>query len=288
LFQAFDVSKLTEHYNHCLQSGMGASVAPMAALDKMFAEAGPGVSQVILNWEKTAEELENLGIKCSTAEFLNTHFGPSRSKCREPCDDDEELHAAAIGDDDLHGLALEQRVLVKSGVWAGAEGIVLKRPDATMTAAPACEIYGVLVQKPTSAWLKCQEGCLQFIDKSNLMTLGQRLLCHNPATQWIDEQGLLITKGVCYWRECPKLHPLHCDTPLNLDDRINFCSICERDLAGDARYTCGCGCVYSVCLECHSILKKQTVGASASSDSDEYAYIHVCIFCFLLLHLSSF
>jgi hypothetical protein len=269
-------------YADMLQSGMSPSVAKMASLDEVMKDAG------LLNMMKLKEDIEQLKANVPLPSFLtethdleneilNETFGGSDFICRKPSDGHENC---ATDISDGCELAPEQRVRVKTDLpdhvpafLAGAEGVVHKGPDASS------QSYVVLVQKPAAAVLKCNDGCLHYIDKEQLMILGKHLPKINFATAWIDEEDCLQKKLVSYCATCPKSHPLQFGTkPLDLDERINFCIICEDDLCSASRFTCGFGCAYSVCEQCHGLLQNPAVGSSKGSNDDEFAYVHVRFF----------
>jgi hypothetical protein len=276
LFQKLNISQLQEDHRQFVQSGMSSSAAPLAAFEKMLSAAGPEV-MLITQDSKAHEFLELVNSLTNPARARHFHemqddaLGCSDSDFGTFSDEDEDPISADISDG--QSLALEQRVRVKAGCTheflTGAEGIVLKLPFA------GSESYGVLVQKPTSAWLRCEEGCLQYIEKKDLMILGKCLLNHNHATEWVDEQDCLISKKVLYCTTCPKAHVLQFGPPLNADDRINFCTMCESDLGSQSRFSCSRGCVYSICQACHDAVNNPGAGTSSFHHGDEFAYIHV-------------
>jgi hypothetical protein len=279
LFQKLNFSQLPEVHRQFVQSGMSPSAAPLAAFEKMFSAAGPEVMLLSAqNGESMANnflELLNPARARQLHEMQDDALGRSHSDFGTFSNEDEDPISADISDG--RSLALEQKVRVKAGCTheflAGAEGTVLKLPSA------GSESYGVLVQKPTSTWLQCEEGCLQYIERKDLMILGKCLLTHNHGTEWVDEQDCLISKKVLYCTTCPKAHALQFGPPLNADDRINFCTMCESDLGSRARFSCSGGCVYSVCQACHNAVNNPGAGTSSFHHGDGFAYIHVCVLC---------
>jgi len=269
-------------YEGMLQSGMSPSMAKMAFLDEVVKDGG---LLNLMNAIKDMEQFEaNVPLPSFLTEIFDAHkglfngtFGPSDLSSRKPSDGPENC---ATDISDTCELAPEQRVRVKTDLpdhvpafLAGAEGVVHKGPDASS------QSYAVLVQKPAAAVLKCDDGCLHYIDKEHLMILGKHLPKINFATDWIDEEDCLQKKLVSYCNTCPKSHPLHFGAkPLDLDERINFCIICEDDLCSASRFTCGFGCAYSVCEQCHRLLQNPAVGSSKGSNNDEFAYVHVRFF----------
>ncbi len=280
IFSTFGDEKMRGQYQEMLQSGMSPSIAKMACLEQATMAAGP------LNLMKALKDLEKFktmvplppcvkDIEDLEKKMLRETFGQTADSFgRKPSYGHEDCATDIIDDWEL---APEQRVRVKKDLpdcvpafLAGAEGVIHKCPDASR------ESYGVLVQKPASAVLKCNDGGLQYIEKEHLMILGKHLPKINFATDWIDEQDCLQNKLVSYCDTCPKSHPLHFGAkPLDLDERINFCIICEDDLCSASRFTCGFGCAYSVCEQCHGLLQNPAVGSSQGSNNDEFAYVHV-------------
>ncbi len=266
-----------ENYEIMKQSGMSPSVAKVAAIDKAIMAIGP---LEMLKFQRDIERLKsNVPLPAYITEvfdkqqdMIDETYGRRDAARLHPCD----VQCAADIVDSCE-LATEQRVRVKKDLpddvpafLAAAEGVIHKCSDASS------QIYCVLVQKPAAAVLQCNDSCLYNIDKKHLMVLGKLVPKINFATDWIDEEGCLQKKIVSYWSTCPKSHPLHfCEKPSELDERINFCIICDGDLCSSSRYTCSLGCAYSVCEQCHDIMQNPIVGATSSPSNDEHAYVHV-------------
>jgi hypothetical protein len=263
-----------ERYQSMLQSGMSPSQAKLASWDEVLKEIG---ITALCNGAEDFNKLHPLakrlfGPDIKLQDLLNQTLGSSDSFRATIIDSEENSLATDIPDGCV--LALEQRVRVKSdyipAFLAGAEGTVFK------LSAESTEIYGVLVKQPAAAVLQCSDGCLHWFDKTHLMILGNRLPRINFATDWIDEHDCVQKKQVSYWSTCPKSHPLHfCEKPVGLDERINFCTICEVNLADQSRFTCSAGCVYSVCQQCRDILQNAASVPLSCSCDDATAFIHV-------------
>ncbi len=277
-----------ERYQSMLQSGMSPSQAKLASWDEVLKEIG---LTALCNGAKDFKKLHPLakrllGQEITIQDLANQTLGCSNFFRAKIIGSEENSLATDIPDGCV--LALEQRVRVKSdyipAFLAGAEGTVFK------ISAESTEIYGVLVKQPAAAVLKCSDGCLHWFDKTHLMILGNRLPRINFATDWIDEHDCVQKKQVSYWATCPKSHPLHfCKKPVGLDERINFCTVCDVNLADQSRFTCIAGCVYSVCQQCRDILQNAASVPLPCSCDDATAYIHVSFrlslpFCSVTLH----
>jgi hypothetical protein len=269
LLQKFDIPQMLDNYRQSVQSGMPSAAATYAVFEKAVATGGP--EYLLGALEAKTDGFFEFSECLNPARLLNECYGISRSEMAELSDDNGEPLAADIIDG--RGLALEQRVRIKEGVipeyLAGAEGTVMKLPYA------GSESYGVLVLKPTSAWLQCEEDCIQCIEKKHLMILGKQIHHLNHAIEWVDEQDNVISKKVLYCSTCPKAHALQFVPQLSADDRCNFCIMCESDLGSNPRFSCSGGCVYSICQACYDAVKDPEASASSSRFGDESTYTHV-------------